>query len=154
MMALMKRTPPSSVLLDQQLCFALYAASRSVTAAYRPLLESLGLTYPQYLTMLVLWEQDGLTVRELGDRLQLDSGTLTPLLKRLQQAGLVSRQRRRSDEREVEIRLTAEGEALREPAKAVPECMAARLCLSSEDMQRLRDELKQLAAQLSQPTQV
>lgn len=149
----MKRVSPSSLLLDQQLCFALYAASRSVTAAYRPLLESLGLTYPQYLTMLVLWEQDGLTVRELGDRLQLDSGTLTPLLKRLQQAGLVSRQRRRSDEREVEIRLTAEGQALREPAKAVPKCMAARLCLSGEDMQRLRDELKQLAAQLSQPTQ-
>ncbi|MFC4762466.1 MarR family winged helix-turn-helix transcriptional regulator [Dyella koreensis] len=149
----MKRTSLPSLLLDQQLCFALYAASRSMTAAYRPQLESLGLTYPQYLTMLVLWEQDGLTVRELGVRLQLDSGTLTPLLKRLQQANLVSRQRRLSDEREVEICLTAEGQALREPAKAVPACMAARLCLSSEDMQRLRDELKQLAAQLSQPTQ-
>jgi len=151
MMHAMKRTSPSSLLLDQQLCFALYAASRSVTATYRPLLEALGLTYPQYLTMLVLWEQDGLTVRELGQRLQLDSGTLTPLLKRLQQAGLVSRQRRRSDEREVEIRLTNEGRALQEPAKAVPECMAARLCLSNDDMQRLRDELKQLAAQLSRP---
>ncbi|WP_266169604.1 MarR family winged helix-turn-helix transcriptional regulator [Dyella subtropica] len=140
-----------SLLLDQQLCFALYAASRSMTAAYRPLLDELGLTYPQYLTMLVLWEQDGLTVRELGQRLQLDSGTLTPLLKRLQQAALISRERRRSDEREVEICLTPEGRALREPAKAVPACMASRLCLSHEDMQRLRDELKQLAAQLSPP---
>jgi DNA-binding MarR family transcriptional regulator len=145
----MKNATPPSLLLDQQLCFALYAASRAVTATYRPLLEELGLTYPQYITMLVLWEQDGLTVRELGQRLQLDSGTLTPLLKRLQEAGLVSRERRRSDEREVEIRLTEAGRALRQPAEAVPACMAARLCLSHEDMQRLRDELRQLAAQLS-----
>lgn len=145
----MKPDTPPSLLLDQQLCFALYAASRAVTAAYRPLLEALDLTYPQYLTMLVLWEQDGLTVRELGSRLQLDSGTLTPLLKRLQQAGLVLRERRRSDEREVEIHLTPQGRALRASAESIPACLAARLSLAPDDMRRLRDELKQLAAKVN-----
>ncbi|RDJ00015.1 MarR family transcriptional regulator [Dyella solisilvae] len=145
----MERKPtPDHLLLDRQLCFALYAASRSVTGLYRPLLEPLGLTYPQYLVMLVLWEQEGLTVRELGARLQLDSGTLTPLLKRLQAAGLVDRRRRAEDEREVEIRLTEAGLALREQASDIPECMAQRLQLSLEQMQTLRDELKQLTRQL------
>ena len=145
----MKRKPtPDHLLLDQQLCFALYAASRSVTGLYRPLLDPLGLTYPQYLVMLVLWEQDGLTVRELGQRLQLDSGTLTPLLKRLQAAGLVDRQRRTEDEREVDIRLTTAGLALREQASDVPKCMAQRLQLNPEQMQTLRDELKRLTRQL------
>jgi DNA-binding MarR family transcriptional regulator len=149
----MKRKPtPDHLVLDQQLCFALYAASRSVTGLYRPLLEPLGLTYPQYLVMLVLWEQDGLTVRELGQRLQLDSGTLTPLLKRLQVAGLVSRQRRETDEREVDIRLTPAGLALRAQATDIPACMARRLQLSLDQMQHLRDELKQLTRQLS-PTE-
>lgn len=150
----MKDTSPPSLQLDQQLCFALYAASRAVTAAYRPLLEELGLTYPQYLAMLVLWERDGLTVRELGRRLQLDSGTLTPLLKRLQQAGLVDRQRRRSDEREVEIRLTPEGRELRLRAEQIPACLAARLCLGPDDMRRLRDELRQLAARVTRPSDI
>ena len=145
----MKRKPtPEHLLLDQQLCFALYAASRSVTGLYRPLLEPLGLTYPQYLVMLVLWERDGLTVRELGQRLQLDSGTLTPLLKRLQTAGLVDRQRRTEDEREVDIRLTEAGLALRDQASDVPKCMAQRLQLSLEQMQTLRDELKRMTRQL------
>lgn len=145
----MKNEATNPLLLDQQLCFAVYAAQRAITSVYRPLLEDLGLTYPQYLTMLVLWEQDGLTVRELGQRLQLDSGTLTPLLKRLQQAGLVARERRRSDEREVEIQLTEQGRALRQRAEHIPACMASRLCLTLDDMQRLRDELKQLSARLS-----
>ncbi|WP_201313343.1 MarR family transcriptional regulator [Dyella sp. EPa41] len=151
----MKRPPtPDHLLLDQQLCFALYAASRSFTGLYRPLLEPLGLTYPQYLVMLVLWEQDGLTVRELGQRLQLDSGTLTPLLKRLQAAGLVDRQRRTEDEREVEIRLTVAGLSLREQASDVPKCMAQRLQLSHGQMQTLRDELKRLTRQLQRsPTE-
>lgn len=145
----MERTPtPDHLLLDEQLCFALYAASRSVTGIYRPLLEPLGLTYPQYLVMLVLWERDGLTVRELGQRLQLDSGTLTPLLKRLQGAGLVDRQRRAEDEREVEIRLTEAGLALREQASAVPECLVQCLKLSLDQVQDLRDQLKQLTQQL------
>jgi DNA-binding MarR family transcriptional regulator len=145
----MKRQPtPDQLLLDQQLCFALYAASRSVTGLYRPLLEPLGLTYPQYLVMLVLWEQDGLTVRELGQRLQLDSGTLTPLLKRLQSAGLVTRQRRKQDEREVDIRLTDAGLALREKASGIPECLAQCMQLPFEQMQSLRDELKRLTRQI------
>ncbi len=149
----MKRKPtPDHLLLDQQLCFALYAASRSITGLYRPLLEALGLTYPQYLVMLVLWEQDGLTVRELGLRLQLDSGTLTPLLKRLQSAGLVSRQRRTDDEREVDIRLTPAGLALREQANDIPACLAQRLELSLDQMQRLREELKQLTQHAQTPT--
>ncbi|HEY2624943.1 MAG TPA: MarR family transcriptional regulator [Dyella sp.] len=149
----MKRKPtPDHLLLDQQLCFALYAASRSITGIYRPLLEALGLTYPQYLVMLVLWEQDGLTVRELGQRLQLDSGTLTPLLKRLQSAGLVSRQRRTDDERAVDIRLTPAGRALREQASDIPACMAQRLQLSLDQMQRLRDELKRLTQHAQTPT--
>ncbi|HUA81932.1 MAG TPA: MarR family transcriptional regulator [Dyella sp.] len=145
-----KRTDPS-LLLDEQLCFALYAASRRMTAAYRPLLDALGLTYPQYLVMLVLWERDALTVRELGERLQLDSGTLTPLLKRLEQAGLVGRRRRQSDEREVEITLTQAGDNLRERAAEVPRCMADRLCMSVDAFRHLRDELKTLASQLASP---
>ncbi|AIF47451.1 MarR family winged helix-turn-helix transcriptional regulator [Dyella japonica] len=145
----MNRTPsPNHLLLDQQLCFALYAASRSVTGLYRPLLEPLGLTYPQYLVMLVLWEQDGLTVRELGQRLQLDSGTLTPLLKRLQAAELVTRQRRAEDEREVDIRLTEAGFALREKASRIPECLAQCMQLPLDQVQSLRDELKRLTRQI------
>ena len=145
----MKRQPtPNQLLLDQQLCFALYAASRSVTGLYRPLLEPLGLTYPQYLVMLVLWERDGLTVSELGQRLQLDSGTLTPLLKRLQTAGLVARQRRKEDERVVDIRLTDAGLALRDKASGIPECLAQCMQLPLDQMQTLRDELKRLTQQI------
>jgi MarR family transcriptional regulator, organic hydroperoxide resistance regulator len=140
------------MLLEEQLCFALYAASRRFTAVYRPLLEGLGLTYPQYLVMLVLWERDELTVRELGERLQLDSGTLTPLLKRLEQSGLIGRRRRQSDEREVEITLTQTGHDLHERAADVPRCLAERLRIPADDFKRLRDELKSLAAQLATPT--
>ncbi|WP_405970288.1 MarR family transcriptional regulator [Streptomyces sp. NBC_00988] len=109
-----------SLLLDDQLCFALYAASRAVTARYRPLLEELGLTYPQYLVMLVLWEQDSISVRDLGTALQLESSTLSPLLKRLEGNGLLRRERRRDDERSVAIRLTDTGERMRDQAAAVP----------------------------------
>jgi DNA-binding MarR family transcriptional regulator len=109
-----------SLLLDDQLCFALYAASRAVTARYRPLLDELGLTYPQYLVMLVLWEQDSISVRDLGIALQLESSTLSPLLKRLEASGLLRRERRRDDERSVAIRLTDTGERMREQAAAVP----------------------------------
>jgi DNA-binding MarR family transcriptional regulator len=148
----MKKSVAPSLLLDEQLCFALYAASRRMTAAYRPLLDALDLTYPQYLVMLVLWEQDGLTVRELGERLQLDSGTLTPLLKRLEQAGLLGRRRRRSDEREVEITLTDAGRTLRERAADIPRCMAEKLCMTVDAFKQLRDELKKLATQLASPS--
>ena len=138
--------------LDQQLCFALYSAGLAMNKVYRKLLSQLGLTYPQYLVMLVLWERDQLTVSEIGERLFLDSATLTPLLKRLQVAGLVSRQRRETDEREVDIRLTPAGLALRAQATDIPACMARRLQLSLDQMQHLRDELKQLTHQLS-PTE-
>ncbi|MGK2937199.1 MAG: MarR family winged helix-turn-helix transcriptional regulator [Solirubrobacteraceae bacterium] len=117
----MAATPVEDPLaLDRQVCFALYAASRAVTAAYRPLLEPLGLTYPQYLVMLVLWERGPLPVREIGDALRLDSGTLSPLLKRLETAGLVTRERSPEDERQVVVDLTADGRSLRARAVDVP----------------------------------
>ncbi len=137
--------------LDEQLCFALYAASRAMTARYRPLLDALGLTYPQYLAMLVLWEQDGLSVGDLGERLQLDSGTLTPLLKRLEAAGLVQRIRRPSDERSVDIRLTDAGQTLGTRATRIPERLLCNTGLAADELFRLRDELKALTAKLSTP---
>jgi DNA-binding MarR family transcriptional regulator len=110
--------------LDHQLCFALYSASLAMTKTYKPLLEPLGLTYPQYLVMLVLWEGDGCTVSQLGERLQLDSGTLTPLLKRLQAQGLLQRLRDAADERRVLLQLTPEGRALKARAVVVPQAIA------------------------------
>ena len=136
------------LLLGNQICFAIYSTAHAFNRVYKPLLDRIGLTYPQYLVMLVLWEQDGLTVRELGQRLQLDSGTLTPLLKRLQSAGLVSRQRRQQDEREVDIRLTDAGLALRDKASGIPACLAQCMQLPLEQMQSLRDELKRLTRQI------
>ena len=115
--------------LDNQLCFALYSTSLAMTKLYKPMLEEMGLTYPQYLAMLVLWEQDGLTVSELGERLYLDSGTLTPLLKRMESAGLLSRLRAVQDERRVHITLTAEGRKLKAKAAKIPGCiMSATQC--------------------------
>ncbi|HEU4734555.1 MAG TPA: MarR family transcriptional regulator [Kofleriaceae bacterium] len=141
--------------LDEQLCFALYNASRAMTRAYAPLLEPLGLTYPQYLVLLVLWERDGLPVKDIGERLALDSGTLTPLLKRLDQQGLVERRRGADDERLVRISLTAAGRALRARARKVPTELACRAGYdlgderSIRDLVRLRDELTALARRLS-----
>ncbi|WP_306580875.1 MarR family transcriptional regulator [Dokdonella sp.] len=142
-------TPNASLLLDEQLCFALYAASRAMTAAYRPLLEPLGLTYPQYLVLLVLWQDDGRSVGELGQRLALDSGTLTPLLKRMEAAGLVTRERRQSDERDVEIRLTRAGRALHARARPIPQCLLARAGMSATTLGRLRNNLAQLTRSLA-----
>lgn len=123
----------AALLLDNQLCFALYSASLAMTKLYKPLLEALGLTYPQYLVMLVLWERDGLMVSELGQRLSLDSGTLTPLLKRLEAAGLISRMRDVQDERRVHIRLTQAGRRLKARAATVPACLlAASQCAPAE----------------------
>jgi DNA-binding MarR family transcriptional regulator len=138
-----------SLLLDDQLCFALYAASRAVTNRYRPLLDELELTYPQYLVMLVLWEHGGASVKELGAALHLDYGTLTPLLKRLEAAGLVHRERRTDDERSVSITLTAQGAALRERARAVPPAMGAAMGLDAADSLRLKDLLRRLTANVS-----
>lgn len=109
--------------LDHQLCFALYSTSLAMTRLYKPLLDDIGLTYPQYLAMLVLWQQDGLTVSGLGERLFLDSGTLTPLLKRLESAGLISRIRDAQDERRVHITLTASGRRLKARAAKIPGCI-------------------------------
>ena len=106
--------------LENQLCFPLYAAARNVTNLYTPLLHPLGLTYTQYLVFLVLWEQDGITVGEIGERLMLDNGTLSPLLKKLQQAGYIERHRKEEDERVVVITLTDKGRALQLQAKEVP----------------------------------
>ena len=126
-----KPTPSDSamLLLDNQFCFALYSTSLAMTRLYKPLLDALGLTYPQYLALLVLWEKDGLTVSELGEKLFLDSGTLTPLLKRLEGAGLVSRLRDVADERRVHITLTAAGRGLKTRAEKIPGCiMKAAQC--------------------------
>jgi len=124
--------------LDQQVCFPLYAASNLITRLYRPMLDELGLTYPQYLVMMVLWERAPRTVGEVGQQLHLDTGTLTPLLKRMEVAGLVARQRDPADERRVLVTLTRQGEALREPARQVPETLAANLPLPVEDLEKLR----------------
>jgi len=140
--------------LDDQLCFALYSASRAVTRAYAPLLEPLGLTYPQYLVLLVLWQRDGVPVHRLGQRLALDSGTLTPLLKRLAHQGLVERRRGEDDERVVRIHLTAAGRALRGKARKIPMALACRAgydlasVRSVRELARLRDELAGLARRL------
>jgi MarR family transcriptional regulator, organic hydroperoxide resistance regulator len=133
-----------SMELDDQMCFALYAASRAVTALYRPLLDALGLTYPQYLVLLVLWERGSVPVKELGAALQLDYGTLTPLLKRLEAHGLLRRERRTDDERSVQITLTAEGTELRERARAVPAFIGSSMGLSPEEFESLRVSLRRL----------
>jgi len=136
--------------LDRQLCFALYTASRAVVRAYAPLLEDAGLTYPQYVTMLVLWEDPDRprSIGELGERLHLDSGTLTPLLKRLASMGYVTRSRDAEDERRVLVTLTAEGLALRDRLAAVPESFLACLGMDVPDASALRDQLTELAASL------
>lgn len=135
--------------LDAQLCFALYGASLAMTKLYRPVLEGLGLTYPQYLAMLVLWESDDVTVGDLGRRLGLDSGTLTPLLKRLEAAGLVTRRRDPRDERQVRVALTEAGRALKARAHHVPERMFCAMGLELDELGDLRRRLHALQARLS-----
>lgn len=135
--------------LDDQLCFAVYRAAHAFTRAYKPLLDRLGLTYPQYLAMLALWEEDGQAVKDLGRRLGLDSGTLSPLLKRLEQAGFVVRQRDAGDERQVIVSLTAEGLALAGPAEAVYAGIGAATGCSAGEAAELRTALLALTARLS-----
>lgn len=135
--------------LDRQLCFALYSASLAMTKLYKPLLAPLGLTYPQYLVMMVLWEHEGLTVNELGQRLQLDSGTLTPLLKRLEGAGLVLRQRDQEDERRVRITLTPEGTALKDKALPVPHAIGCQVAMTHQELMSLRTTLSELRERLN-----
>ncbi|GAA0645279.1 MarR family transcriptional regulator [Streptomyces thermocarboxydovorans] len=134
--------------LDQQICFSLNAASRAFNGVYRVILKDLGLTYPQYLVMLVLWEHGTLPVKKLGEHLRLDSGTLSPLLKRLEGAGLVCRERSAHDERSVEVRPTEEGLALRERAREVPRRIAAATGFDPARIQSLRADLDRLTEAL------
>jgi len=138
-----------TLLLDDQLCFALYAASRAVTNRYRPLLDELGLTYPQYLVMLVLWQDGAVPVKYVGAALQLDYGTLTPLIKRLEAAGLVRRERRADDERSVTVSLTERGDALRERARAIPPAIGAAMALDPAETEHLKTLLRRLAANVA-----
>ncbi|AFR11071.1 MULTISPECIES: MarR family winged helix-turn-helix transcriptional regulator [Nocardiopsis] len=130
--------------VDEQMCFALYAASRAVTNLYRPLLDPLGLTYPQYLVMMLLWERGECSVKEIGAVLQLDYGTLTPLLKRLETNGLLRRERDPEDERSVRVTLTEEGAALRERARGVPEAIGRVIDLPEEEFEATRLALRRL----------
>lgn len=132
--------------LDAQLCFALYAASRATTAAYREPLAELGLTYPQYLALLVLWEEDGPTVSALGARLRLDSGTLSPLLKRMETGGLLERRRGHDDERRVTVHLTPAGDRLRERAPAVQQRVLEASGLTAAEMETLRALARRIGA--------
>ncbi|MFD9098557.1 MarR family winged helix-turn-helix transcriptional regulator [Streptomyces collinus] len=134
--------------LDRQICFSLHAASRAFNGVYRVILKDLGLTYPQYLVMLVLWERDDLPVKKLGEQLRLDSGTLSPLVKRLEAAGLVRRERSTEDERSVRVRLTEEGAALRERALEVPRRIAAATGFEVAEIGELRERLDQLTSAL------
>jgi len=134
--------------LDSQLCFALYSTSLAMTKVYKPLLAELELTYPQYVVMLVLWESDGLMVSEIGERLFLDSGTLTPLLKRLETGGFISRLRDTSDERRVHIKLTAAGRTLKKKAEKIPACLVTLLQCDVKEILSLTQDLKTLRGRL------
>ena len=137
-----------SLRLDGQLCFPLYALSREITGLYRPLLEELDLTYPQYLVMLVLWEQDGLAVCDLGNRLLLDSGTLTPLLKRLELKNFVARKRCSKDERVVHLFLTEIGKALQAKAMEIPARMLANIDVEENELNALKATLNKIINQI------
>ena len=132
--------------LTNQLCFPLYAASRSVVNLYTPYLKPLGLTYTQYIVLLVLWEKDGITVGEICDKLMLDNGTLSPLLKKMQQAGYIERKRSQKDDRVVLVTLTEEGKAVQEKAKEIPKKVSSCIDLPSEKAQTLYDLLYELLA--------
>ncbi len=130
--------------LDNQLCFPLYAAARSITNLYTPYLKPLGLTYTQYITFLVLWEKDGITVSEIGSRLMLDNGTISPMLKKLEQAGYIERARSKDDDRVVIISLTEKGRNLQEKAKEIPEKVGCCINLPIEKAKELHDLLNEL----------
>ena len=132
--------------LDRQVCFALATANRSVINLYRPVLEAIGLTHPQYLVMLALWERSPRTVRDLGEALMLEPATLSPLLKRLEAAGLLTRTRNAADDRALDIELTAEGRALRSRAEAVPGTIVERLGMPVAELEAMRDSLARLIA--------
>lgn len=141
------------LLLDKQLCFALYSTSLAMTKLYKPLLEKLGLTYPQYLVMLILWERDGLALKDIAEQLHIDSGALTPVIKRLEAQGFLQRQRQPDNERTLEIALTAQGRALRDDALAIPMQLGMACGISSEtEFDQMRDQLQQLRKNLAKNT--
>jgi MarR family transcriptional regulator, organic hydroperoxide resistance regulator len=145
----MARKPATELLLGNQLCFAIYSTAHAFNRVYKPLLKRLGLTYPQYLVMLVLWERDGLPVKDIGERLFLDSGTLTPLLKRLEAAELINRTRGTEDERQVLIALTSRGQALREKAKALPQAILAVSACSVTELSAMKNQIVVLRDRLN-----
>lgn len=140
--------PCESLMLNNQLCFALHSTSLLMTKVYKPLLQALGLTYPQYLAMMVLWEEDGLTVGEISSRLLTDPGSLTPLLKRLEAEGLLNRTRSREDERVVVVELTAAGRALQDKAMGIPQCILGASGLELEQLRKLQADLIALRSNL------
>lgn len=144
-----KKVKTAPLLVNQQLCFALYSANLAMNKVYRQLLSQVDLTYPQYLVMLVLWAQDDLTVSEIGEQLFLDSATLTPLLKRLESAGLINRQRSRQDERQVVVTLTEQGRELQSQASAIPEAIQCATACDDETLLALKNELDLLRDNLN-----
>lgn len=144
-----KKANDSPLLLDQQLCFALYSANLALHKLYRQLLTQLDVTYPQYLVLLVLWEKDDVTVSEIGERLFLDSATLTPLLKRLEAAGLLNRQRSRKDERQVVVTLTEQGAELRRKAENIPESVFCATACDGDTLTSLKTGLETLRDNLN-----
>ncbi|WGR94607.1 MarR family transcriptional regulator [Bradyrhizobium sp. ISRA443] len=135
--------------LDNQICFAVYSTAHAFNRVYKPLLDKLGLTYPQYLVMLTMWERDGVPLKDIGQRLFLDSGTLTPLLKRLEAAELIKRSRSTEDERQVLIALTPQGHALREKAKSVPQSILAASACSVGELLAMKDQIVALRDRLN-----
>ncbi|WP_139902420.1 MarR family winged helix-turn-helix transcriptional regulator [Clostridium thermarum] len=135
--------------LDNQLCFSAYAVSRAITKIYRPLLEELGITYPQYLVMLVLWENNAVTLKEMGNKLFLDSGTLTPLLKRLESLGLLQRERSSKDERVLNVTITEKGLALREKALNIPQGILNAINIDLQELADLKHRLDNLLSKIN-----
>jgi DNA-binding MarR family transcriptional regulator len=143
-----KQAADAMLRLDNQICFAIYSTAHAFNRVYKPLLDRLGLTYPQYLVMLVLWERDDVPVKDIGERLFLDSGTLTPLLKRLEAADLIKRTRSTEDERQVLIALTSQGQALREKARTVPQSILAASACSIGELSAIKNEIVALRDRL------
>tara|TARA_B100000378_G_scaffold247966_1_gene220425 strand:+ start:573 stop:1034 length:462 start_codon:yes stop_codon:yes gene_type:complete len=144
-------TMAAALPLDQQLCFSLYAASMAISRAYKPMLDAMGITYPQYLVLHALWEEDGRTIGQIADRLSLESSTVTPLVKRLEAAGHLLRSRSVTDERRVEVRLTASGRALREQCGCLADALVDRVSISPADLERLNRQIQQLWRDLRAP---
>lgn len=147
----MDTVPQPSTLLDDQICFALYSASRAVTARYRPMLDDLGITYPQWLALMALWETDGMTVNGLGARLGLDSGTMSPLVKRLEALDLITRHRSTDDERQVFVRLTEVGRSLESPSCALSQMMIDELGMTVGEFAELKAVLEKIAVRMGRP---